>query len=201
MKKLFVNVQIVLLGLLAIISFTATAQTPKIAFSVYLPLILRPQETPTPTIAPTQTATPTLSPTPTFTSTQTLSPTPTFSSTPTQTATPTTPPPATTGDIRITTIFYDGSGTSEPDEFVEIRNYDTSFIQVQNWTLRDLANHIYTFPNFVMAPSQTCRIYTNEIHPDSCGFSYGSASAIWNNSGDTAYLRNSIGTLIYEYSY
>jgi hypothetical protein len=34
-----------------------------------------------------------------------------------------------------------------------------------------------------------------------CVFSYGSGSAIRNNTGDTTYLRDSNGTLIDEYSY
>ena len=112
-----------------------------------------------------------------------------------------TQPPKTTGNIVIVTIHYDGTGSSEPDEFVEIRNDDILAIRLANWTLRDEANHIFTFPYYVIIPTFSCRIYTNEIHPDSCGFSYGSSSAIWNNGGDTAYLRDGNGTLIAEYSY
>ena len=99
-------------------------------------------------------------------------------------------------------IFYDGVvGTSEPDEYVEIRNDDNIPIQLNNWTLSDAASHIFTFPSFIMDPGKVCRIYTNEYHPDWCGFSYGSGSAIWNNTGDTAYLKDANGTLINEYSY
>jgi hypothetical protein len=52
-----------------------------------------------------------------------------------------------------------------------------------------------------MEPGKVCRIYTNENHPEWCGFNYGSGSAIWNNGGDTAYLRDGNGTLIDDYSY
>jgi predicted extracellular nuclease len=99
------------------------------------------------------------------------------------------PPPGTTGNIDITDIFYDGAGGAEPDEYVEIRSDDTQPIQLSGWTLRDVANHAFTFPSYVMQPGQVCRIYTNENHPEWCGFNYGSGSAIWNNGGDTAYLR------------
>jgi hypothetical protein len=92
-------------------------------------------------------------------------------------------------------------GRQEPDEYVEIRNDDTRAIQLSGWTLRDEANHVFTFPNYLMQPGQMCRIYTNEYHAEWCGFSYGSGSAIWNNSGDCAYLRNSVGTLIDDYCY
>jgi hypothetical protein len=103
--------------------------------------------------------------------------------------------------VNITTIFYDGAGSQEPDEYVETKNDDTKPIQLQNWTLSDAANHVFTFPSFVFQPGQVCRVYTNEVHPEWCGFSYGSGSAIWNNSGDTATLRDGNGTVVDSYTY
>ena len=60
----------------------------------------------------------------------------------------TPPPPVTSGNVAISSIFYDGSGTTEPDEYVVIQNNDTRQIQLQNWTLRDTGNHTYTIPQF-----------------------------------------------------
>jgi hypothetical protein len=127
---------------------------------------------------------------------ETLVPSPTATSKPS-----TTPPPHNTGNITITTIFYDGTGQNEPDEYVQIRNDDTFSIQLQNWTLRDQANHTFYFPNFIMIPGQVCRVYTNQVHPEWCGFSYGSGTAIWNNTGDCAYLRDSAAALVDQYCY
>ena len=84
---------------------------------------------------------------------------------------------------------------------MEIRNTGGSPVQLAGWTLSDAANHVFTFPLFVMAPGQTCRVYTNEVHPEYCGFSYGSGTAIWNNSGDTATLRDNQGKVVDTYSY
>ena len=110
------------------------------------------------------------------------------------------PPPR--GNVTITYIFYVGNkGSQEPDEFVEIKNLDSSPLQLDGWTLRDAANHVFTFPNFRMDPGKVCRVYTNEIHSEWCGFSFGSGSAIWNNGGDCAYLRNSIGITVDDYCY
>ena len=149
---------------------------------IFLPLIIRPEN-----LSPTPTSTPNPSVTPVI---------------PTSTPTPTTPPTNNTGNVDITNIFYDGvAGSNEPDEFVEIKNNDSHFIQLQNWTLRDAADHVFTFPAFVMTPGQICRVYTNENHPEWCGFNYGSGTAIWNNSGDTATLRDSSNSLIDEYVY
>ena len=134
---------------------------------------------------------------PTPTNTQ-APPTPTNTQPP---PTSTVGPPPITGNVVITTIFYDGSGSAEPDEYVEIRNDDTFAIQLSSWTLRDEANHIYTFPSFVIQPSQVCRVYTNQDHPEWCGFNYHSGSAIWNNTGDCGYLRDTANTLIDQYCY
>ncbi len=121
---------------------------------------------------------------------------------PTATNTPTpTPVPRITGNIVITTINYHGTGPNEPDEYVEIRNDDSWPIQLKNWTLSDLQNHIFLFPSYVINPTQVCRIYTNEIHPEWCGFSYGSSSSIWNNTHDCADLRDSSVALIDRYCY
>jgi competence protein ComEC len=117
---------------------------------------------------------------------------------------PPTPIPTgeiTSGKVRITNIFYDGTGTTEPDEYVEIRNEEAQPVQLQGWSLSDEGNHIFAFPASVMQPSQICRIYTNEDHPEWCGFSYGKGDAIWNNSGDTATLRDGQGNIIDQFHY
>ncbi len=105
------------------------------------------------------------------------------------------------GKVDITNVFYDGSGSNEPDEFVEIQNSGSSSVGLQGWTLRDNSEHIFTFPFFSMQPGQICRVYTNQTNAATCGFSYNSSSAIWNNSGDCAYLRDSAGTEVDRYCY
>ncbi|HEX2981874.1 MAG TPA: lamin tail domain-containing protein [Anaerolineaceae bacterium] len=114
------------------------------------------------------------------------------------------PPPDNvqrTGVITISSIFYDGTGSAEPDEYVEIRNDDANAITLSNWTLSDAQAHEYTFPAYVIRPGEICRIYTNEYHPETCGFSYMRGSSIWTNGGDTATLLDSQGTLIDQLSY
>jgi competence protein ComEC len=131
-----------------------------------------------------------------------VAPQPTETATVTVTATTTVPPLATSGNIQIVSIFYNGTiPYTEGDEFVVIRNDDTRAVQVQNWTLRDIQNHIYTFPSFVMQPGQICQVYTNQPHPETCGFNYGFDTAIWNNAGDCGYLRNALGEEIDSYCY
>lgn len=157
---------------------------------VFLPILQRPASAPTPTATPTSTSIPTGTPVPSATAIPTNTPTPS-----------TTPEPQSSGNVNITNIYYDGASNTEPDEYVEIRNDDSVPIQLQNWTLRDEANHVFTFPNFTIQPGQICRVYTNENHAEWCNFNYGSGSAIWNNSGDCADLRNSNGVTVDSYCY
>ena len=173
-----------------------------------------PTKTPIPTDTPQPTETPPASPTlePTDTSeptqTSTITTTPTATNIPTQTPIPTdTPPPTelpvlTTGEITIDTIHFDGNGDKEPDEYVVITNRSSSPIQLQGWTLSDIADHVYYFPTYTIQPDASCRIYTDEDHPEYCGFNYRfTSSAIWNNSGDTATLKDSTGAVISTYQY
>ena len=43
---------------------------------------------------------------------------------------PTIEPPHITGNVVITTIYFDGSGHNEPDEYVDIRNGAASITEV-----------------------------------------------------------------------
>jgi len=72
----------------------------------------------------------------------------------------------------------------------------------KGWTLKDKANHNFTFPEYIIQPGQICRVYTNEYHPEWCNFNYVfSNSAIWNNGGDCASLMDAQGKTIDEYCY
>jgi hypothetical protein len=155
-------------------------------FFLYLPQLRNPPAPPAPSPTPTNT------PPPTSTAMPTATPSPTPTS---------TPMPQSSGDVNIIDIFFDGAGSSEPDEYVQIRNDDTVPVQLGNWTFSDAANHVFTFPNFIMQPGQTCRVYTNQNHPQWCGFNYGSGTAIWNNSGDCATLKNSGGGTVDTFCY
>lgn len=173
----------VLFGLLLIAAIVSLAQSGESGDELaYLPLVTDDGPTATPTTMPTATAT----------------------ATPTATPTSEPLPPVTTGDVRITDIFFDGVVSSqEPDEYVVIRNFDAAPVQLEGWTLRDGGSSpkIFTFPNYTLQPNESCRIYTNELHPETCGFSFNNSAAIWNNGGDCGTLRNQAGTEIDEYCY
>jgi hypothetical protein len=177
--------------------------------------------TPEPTAAATATAAPTAKATvsvvtaaPAFApaaTTQTPAPT-TQSSTPTQapaTAPPFTSAPAATtaspvaSNLVITRLNYDGVvASTEADEFVEITNRGGLAQNMSGWSIVSVrAGQTYRFANVAIAAGQTCRVYTNESHPEWCGFNWGVRSAVWNNAGDRANLVNPLGQVISTVGY
>lgn len=139
--------------------------------------------------APTNTRAPAASPT-TRPPTNTAPPPP--PPTDTQAPQPTAPPAP--GRVAITGIFANGAGSSEADEWVAITNQGGSAVDLAGWRLVDDANHTFPFPGFGIQPGQTCRVYTNEDHPEWCGFNQHSNQGIWNNGGDCAHLYDASGT-------
>ncbi|MBA7677047.1 hypothetical protein ES703_85295 [subsurface metagenome] len=97
-------------------------------------------------------------------------------------------------NIQITYIFYDGLVPRvESDEYVEITNLGDEPQDLANWELKDISEGYpsFIFPHYILEPEATIRVYTNEIHPEWGGFSFGYGKAIWNNEEpDIAALYN-----------
>jgi competence protein ComEC len=105
--------------------------------------------------------------------------------------------------VEITGIFYDGVVPYvESDEYAAIKNTGSSPVSLSGWRLNaGDPGQDFWFPDLVMQPGQECRVYTNEAHPEWCGFSFGSASALWSNSGDCGYLYDGADDLVSTYCY
>jgi len=124
----------------------------------------------------------------------------------TPTPTPTcTPTPSTATNVKITKIFYDGlEPRTESDEYVEIKNLGSEPVDLEGWVIKDISEGYpsLTFPAYILQPGKSIRVYTNEIHPEYGGFSFGSGKAVWNNSShDTAVLYNAQGQEVSRKSY
>jgi hypothetical protein len=119
--------------------------------------------------------------------------------TPTLTQTPLPPIPK----IEIAYIFYDGVVPYvESDEYAQITNNGTGSADLQGWRLNaGDPGRDFVFPSYSIQPGQSCKVYTNEYHLESCGFSFGSSKALWNNSGDCGQLYDSTGGLVDGYCY
>ncbi|MGH2733669.1 MAG: choice-of-anchor K domain-containing protein [Actinomycetota bacterium] len=106
-------------------------------------------------------------------------------------------------DVVITNVHFKGVKPNQPDEYIEIINRGTAPADISGWLLHaDDGGQDFRFPaGLVLKPGQSIRIYTNETHPDTGGFSYGIKRPIWNNKGDLARLQNTGGEMVSQYGY
>ncbi len=87
------------------------------------------------------------------------------------------------------------------DEYVVFRNTCSQPIDMTDWTVKDGANHLYTFPSFVLEGYAEVTLYTGCGTNTKTRLYWCSSGPIWNNNGDTLFLRNANGELVLSYSY
>ena len=114
---------------------------------------------------------------------------------------------AATPPVAIADFNPDADGNDNQNkngEWIDIRNQGSIPVDLSDWTLEDEGpNHTYRFPpGFTLEPGSTVRVFTG------CGsdtqselYWCNSGSAIWNNDGDTATLRDNTGVEIDQSSY
>jgi micrococcal nuclease len=96
-----------------------------------------------------------------------------------------------------------GNDAENPNgEWVEIVNEGSEAVNLEGYSLKDAATHIYTFPAFTLQPGATVQLYSGQGQDDASSLYWGLAGeAVWNNDGDSAFLRDSEGNLVDDYSY
>jgi len=106
-------------------------------------------------------------------------------------------------DIYIYEVNYDAEGNDNDnlnDEYVVFRNDGAGTIDMTGWTVKDEATHIYTFPSFSLTSGGSVTLATGQGTDTSTelywGRKAGSSTAVWNNAGDTVYLRDAGGLLV-----
>ena len=112
--------------------------------------------------------------------------------------------PAST-PIKIQKIHYDAPGP-DPDnpngEWVDLVNDGSAPVDLTGFTLKDEANHIYTFPEVLVQPGQVVRLYSGQGHNSQDALYWGfRGDSVWSNNGDTAYLRDPSGRLVDSSTY
>ena len=103
-------------------------------------------------------------------------------------------------------ILFDGLvPRSEADEYVQLVNRGTGAADLKGWRLVDKSDGRpeFTFPeSYMLRQGERIRVYTNQIHAQWGGFSFGSGRSIWNNKEpDEAGLFDSSGKLISHKTY
>ena len=91
-----------------------------------------------------------------------------------------------------------GSNRSLNAEWVQLHNRSASRINLSGWTLRDNCGcgHVYTFHNYTIRAHGYVKIHTGRGTNTQTDRYWGRRAYVWNNTGDTATLRNRAGTLI-----
>jgi large subunit ribosomal protein L20 len=108
---------------------------------------------------------------------------------------------ATTG-VAISFIEFNPEGRDVDGEYVRIVNSTGQAIDMTGWLLRDGdAKHTFNFPAFSLAAGAEAQLWTKAGENDATNLYWGSRSAIWNNSGDTATLFNADGVEVSSYTY
>jgi hypothetical protein len=102
---------------------------------------------------------------------------------------------ASTPSIMITKVYVNSPGTDNRSssslnaEYVVLKNTTTKSINLKGWTVRDRSSHIYTFGTFSLAAGKSVTLHTGKGTNTSANRYWGSGNYIWNNTGDTAYVR------------
>ncbi|MDQ1700605.1 MAG: hypothetical protein QOG34_2468 [Frankiaceae bacterium] len=103
--------------------------------------------------------------------------------------------------IQLGRIQYNAPGTdttantSVNGEYVVVKNLGTRSVSLTGWTLRDAQNHIYKFGTFSLGAGKAVVVHTGKGTNSSTLRYWGLGWHVWNNTGDTAYLRNAAGVL------
>jgi len=109
------------------------------------------------------------------------------------------PADATTPALHFTRIQYDSPGkdtrtnASRNAEYVTIHNSGRHTATLTHWTVRDAAGHRYAFGTFNLRSGASVRLHTGSGRNTSTSRYWGSGNYIWNNTGDTAYLKTPAG--------
>ncbi|MFG1884167.1 lamin tail domain-containing protein [Micromonospora sp. NPDC049102] len=113
------------------------------------------------------------------------------------------PAQAATPTVQISKVYYNSPGSDNRSnsslnaEYVRLTNRRSSTINLKSWTLRDKSRHVYTFSGDVrLAAGASVYIHTGKGKNTSTHRYWGSGAYIWNNTGDSAYLRDSAGKQI-----
>ena len=104
----------------------------------------------------------------------------------------------------IANFHYDAEGNdnnNENDEYVTIKNTCSFSCNLEGWEISDDASHNYNFASFNLGDGDSFTLYTGEGTDTESKLYWNRGSAVWNNDGDTLYLKNQSGETIFSHSY
>ncbi|WP_129674144.1 lamin tail domain-containing protein [Candidatus Chloroploca sp. Khr17] len=104
--------------------------------------------------------------------------------------------------INIVHIEFDPPGRDVDGEYVLLRNTAKVPMLLAGWKLSDGGDkHTFTFPSFTLNPGGEVKIWTKSGKNNAGNLYWNSRIPIWNNTGDTASLRDAQGHVVARYTY
>jgi Lamin Tail Domain len=123
-------------------------------------------------------------------------------------AQPSTPQVATGHRMQISEIYYNspgpdtGSNSSLNAEWVELHNTSGDRISLTHWILHDGGQkHTFTFGTYTIGPHGYVKIHTGKGSRTQTNRYWNLSWYVWNNTGDTATLKDTHGNVIDRCSY
>ena len=105
-------------------------------------------------------------------------------------------PGTPSANVRIASILYNPDGSDVDGEYVEIENQGNSAQDMNGWTLSDISSITFTFPDFTLDAGGRVYVWVKAGTNDSSNLFWGRGSSVWNNTGDTANLKDESGIMI-----
>ncbi len=106
--------------------------------------------------------------------------------------------------IVLVMINYDASGNDNNnlnDEYLTLKNNCKDQITMSGWEIKDSGTNIYKFKSFVLGSGSSFTLFSGKGTDTNSKIYWNSGGAIWNNAGDTLYLRDGKGNLVLSYTY
>lgn len=87
------------------------------------------------------------------------------------------------------------------EEWIEITNEGADIVELTGFTLKDEANAIFTFPQMILLPGASVRVYTGTGINTTDTLYWGLGETVWNDDGDAAFLRDPTGAIVDTFGY
>lgn len=111
-------------------------------------------------------------------------------------------PAQAASSIQITYAYYDSPGKDTHSnkvingEWIRITNKGSKARSLKGWTLRDNQDHVYRFGTYTLKAGASVKIHTGKGVNTSTNRYWGRSWYVWNNTTDTATLRNASKTTV-----
>ncbi len=100
------------------------------------------------------------------------------------------------GCVNVADFVYKETNRNPAGEYVVFENVCDYDLDVSGWSVKDEARHVYIFKGILLEQGGTLALNSGKGKDNRTVVFWNSGSPIWNNNGDTLYLRDSSNGLV-----